>query len=38
MEGSGYPILPEHDMEVTFDVEFSKEDVQMVGYILYFCV
>eukprot|EP00795_Rhopilema_esculentum_P002873 gene2873-1110_t len=31
MESSNIPILPEHDMEVTFDVEFTLNDVQMVN-------
>jgi len=33
VEGTGYPILPEHDMEVVFDVEFTKEDIQTVNLV-----
>ena len=36
IESTGYPILPEHDMEVVFDVEFSKEDIQAVIWSLLF--
>lgn len=30
IEGTGQAILPEHDMEVVFDVEFTKDDIQKV--------
>ena len=36
MESSNVPILPEHDMEVTFDVEFTLNDVQMVCTCFFF--